>query len=206
MKNELEAVITMVEHNGDYFVSSREVAERFGKEHHNVLKAIKNLQVSENFNLVNFEAIYDVDQYGRDQKVVLMTRDGFSMLAFGFIGHEAMKWKEAFLNAFNKMEGFIKEKVPALEARIKQLESEKQNLLLDEPKKPHHLKGTVLVPVSVNTLFGNEIEYRRVLKDCDKYSDLSYKEGEIKRLASCAIGMTKKIEQLSKEIAFLRRN
>ena len=104
------------------------------------------------------------------------------------------------------MEGFIKEKLPALEARIKQLESEKKNLLLDEPKKPHHLKGTVLVPVSVNTLFGPEIEYHRVPKNSNKYSDLSYKEGELKRLSSCINGMVKKIDSLARSIALSRRN
>lgn len=33
-----------------------------------------------------------------------MTRDGFSILAMGFTGAEAMRWKEAYISAFNQME------------------------------------------------------------------------------------------------------
>ncbi|MFU7547971.1 Rha family transcriptional regulator, partial [Pseudomonas paraeruginosa] len=33
-----------------------------------------------------------------------MTRDGFTFLCMGFTGKEAARWKEAYINAFNKME------------------------------------------------------------------------------------------------------
>ncbi|MGI9701007.1 Rha family transcriptional regulator [Pseudomonas aeruginosa] len=33
-----------------------------------------------------------------------MTRDGFTFLCMGFTGEEAARWKEAYINAFNKME------------------------------------------------------------------------------------------------------
>ncbi|WXF31053.1 Rha family transcriptional regulator (plasmid) [Pseudomonas aeruginosa] len=33
-----------------------------------------------------------------------MTRDGFTFLCIGFTGKEAARWKEAYINAFNKME------------------------------------------------------------------------------------------------------
>ena len=38
-------------------IDSRTVAEVFGKEHYNVLKAIENLEVSEEFNRVNFNVV-----------------------------------------------------------------------------------------------------------------------------------------------------
>ena len=205
MRNELAQVINLVEHEGSYFVSSKEVAERFGKRHDHVLRDIENLQVPDNFRLPNFEQGAEKDGNGIDRPVVYMTKDGFSILAFGFVGKKALDWKIMFLNAFNKMGIYLAEKVPELEARVRQLESEKKNLLLDAPKKQHHLKNTVLVPVSVNTLFGPEIEYHRVLKDSDRYSDLSYKEGKIRHLSSCANGMLKNINMLAEEIAKLRR-
>jgi len=205
MRNELAQVINLVEQDGSYFVSSKEVAERFGKRHDNVLRDIEKLQVSDNFRLLNFEETSDADQCGREQKIFLMTRDGFSMLAFGFTGEEAMKWKEMFLEAFKKMEHFIAEKVPALEARIIQLETENKNMILGAPKKQHHLKNTVLVPVTVNTIFGPEIEYHRVQKDQDGFSDLTYKEGKLRQLSSFATGMLKKITLLTEEIALMRR-
>ncbi|MBL7583265.1 Rha family transcriptional regulator, partial [Pseudomonas aeruginosa] len=36
-----------------------------------------------------------------------MTRDGFTFLCMGFTGKEAARWKEAYINAFNKMEQAI---------------------------------------------------------------------------------------------------
>ena len=33
-----------------------------------------------------------------------ITRDGFAMLAMGFTGKEAMRWKEAYITSFNAME------------------------------------------------------------------------------------------------------
>ena len=204
--SEITTVINLVEQDGEYFVSSREVAKRFGKKHYNVLRDIENLQVSDNFRLLNFECSVEKDGGGIDRKIFYMTKDGFMMLAMGFTGKEATQWKETFIGAFNKMVTFIKEKIPELEAKVKKLESEKNTLLLDGIKKTHHLKNTVLVPVSVNTLFGPEIEYHRVPKDSDRYSDLSYKEGEMKRLASCLNGMAKKMDYLTREVALLRRN
>ncbi|MFU3219192.1 Rha family transcriptional regulator [Pseudomonas paraeruginosa] len=38
---------------------------------------------------------------------VRMTRDGFTLLCMGFTGKEAMHWKVAYINAFNKMEQAI---------------------------------------------------------------------------------------------------
>lgn len=205
MRNELAQVINLVEQDGSYFVSSKEVAERFGKNHFHVLRDIKNLQVPDNYRLSNFGENFEQDSQGIDRPVVYMTKDGFSILAFGFTGEKALEWKLMFLEAFNKMESFIKEKIPALEARVKQLEIENKTLLLDGPKKQHHLKNTVLVPVTVNTLFGPEIEYHRVQKDQEGFSDLTYKEGKLRQLSSFATGMLKKITELTEDIALMRR-
>jgi len=204
--SELQTVINLVEKDGEYFVSSNEVADRFGKRHRDVRRNISELQVSDNFKEHNFSRYVETNTNGVSRYVYYMSKDGFMMLAMGFTGKEATKWKENFIVAFNKMADVIKKGVPILEARIKQLESEKNTLLLGDVKKPHHLKNTVLVPVSVNTLFGPEIEYRRVKKNNINYSALSYIEGELKRLASCMSGMAKKIDTLTKESALMRRN
>lgn len=207
MERQVSAVtINLIKRENDYFVSSKEVAQRFGKRHKNILRDIDNLQVSENFQRLNFEQGVEKDTNGIDQRVIYMTRDGFSILAFGFTGSEAMQWKENFLMAFNKMEDYIKEKIPLLESRIKSLESEKDLLLLEQKKLPHPNKGKVLIPIVVNTLFGPDIEYKRVKKDNKNYSDLSYKEGELKRLTQCATGMIRKMDEIAKDIALSRRN
>jgi hypothetical protein len=38
-----------------------------------------------------------------------MTRDGFTFLCMGFTGAEAARWKEAYINAFNRMEAELQQ-------------------------------------------------------------------------------------------------
>jgi len=193
-------------------VSSKEVAEKFGKRHYHVLRDIRYLksQVPDNFYLPNFGDIYDVDSYGRDQHTINMTKDGFAILAFSFTGEKALKWKLGFLEAFNKMEHTITEQLPALRAEVESLrrnnfELTQKIMMLPAPKKQHGNKNTVIIPVAVNTMFGTEIEYKRVPKESDSFSDMTYKEGELKRLSNLMSGMVKKIHRLGEELSRLRR-
>lgn len=89
--------------NGEPVAFSRDVAKRFGKEHKHVLAAIRQILVAENsatkfFHETTFEY--------RNQKFpeFLMNRDGFSLLAMGFTGKEAVQWKLKYIEAFNQME------------------------------------------------------------------------------------------------------
>ncbi|WP_158275164.1 phage regulatory protein/antirepressor Ant [Thioclava sp. NG1] len=88
--------------------TSRIIAEKFGKQHKDVLRAIKNLECSTDFTERNFAPSEYVDTTGRTLPQMLMTRDGFSFLVMGFTGKEAAAWKEKFISAFNEMEQRIK--------------------------------------------------------------------------------------------------
>jgi len=48
------------------------------------------------------------DKYGRNQKIYLMNRDGFSLLCMGFTGKKALEWKLKYIEAFNEMEEKLK--------------------------------------------------------------------------------------------------
>jgi Rha family phage regulatory protein len=85
-------------------VTSLDVAETFGKEHKNVLRDIEALGCSEEFNRLNFEPINYLDARGREQRAYTMTRDGFTLLAMGYTGELAMRFKEAYIKQFNAME------------------------------------------------------------------------------------------------------
>jgi Rha family phage regulatory protein len=85
-------------------VSSRTVAEVFGKHHHRVLHAIRQLEIPEEINRNYFRSIEFTDSRSRAQDEIIMTRDGFSLLCMGFTGAKAMQWKLKFLAAFNAME------------------------------------------------------------------------------------------------------
>lgn len=93
--------------DGSVTTTSLIVAEKFGKDHANVLKAVENLECSQEFNRVNFNAITYTDSRGRQQRAVEMTRDGFMFLAMGFTGSAAAEWKEKFIVAFNHMEAML---------------------------------------------------------------------------------------------------
>lgn len=89
--------------NGQAVVSSLDVAERFGKQHKNVIQSIQNLAAE--FSAAKsmfFEATYE--NRGKQYPMYHMTRDGFSLLAMGFTGQEALEWKLKYIEAFNKME------------------------------------------------------------------------------------------------------
>lgn len=91
--------------------TSLRVAEVFGKQHYNVMKAIKSLDCSEEFRAVNFNASKIDYQNGNIKKQLPMyyiTRDGFMFLVMGFTGKTAAKWKEAYIKAFNEMEAKIR--------------------------------------------------------------------------------------------------
>ena len=91
-------------------VSSRDVARVFEKEHKDVLKSIRNLACSGEFNERNFAPVVYVDAKGEERPEVLMTRDGFTILAMGYTGDRAMQFKEAYIAEFNRMEGALQEK------------------------------------------------------------------------------------------------
>lgn len=85
-------------------VTSLDVAETFGKPHDKVMRDIRELGCSEEFNLANFGDISYTDSRNRAYNAKVMTRDGFTLLVMGYTGDLAMKFKEAYIKQFNAME------------------------------------------------------------------------------------------------------
>lgn len=80
------------------------VAETFGKRHADVLRAIENLECSTEFTERNFAYTpYTNEQNGQQYQKCIMTQDGFSFLVMGFTGKEAARFKEMYINEFNRM-------------------------------------------------------------------------------------------------------
>ena len=93
---------------GQITATSLQVAEHFGKRHPDVLRAIRKLEVSEEFSRCNFAPRDYFDERGKVQPMYDITRDGFAMLAMGFTGKEAARWKEAYISTFNAMEAKLR--------------------------------------------------------------------------------------------------
>ncbi|HZK28546.1 MAG TPA: phage regulatory protein/antirepressor Ant [Thermoclostridium sp.] len=96
--------VNIIPENGVMTTSSKDVSLHFGKQHSHVLRDIDLLKKDiSNFGEMFFDISID-DSYGRKQRAYAMTRDGFSLLAMGFTGSSALRWKLKYIDAFNKME------------------------------------------------------------------------------------------------------
>lgn len=124
--------------NGQPTASSRDIAEHFGKRHDHVLRDIETLGK----DLPNFgEMFFDTeipDSYGRPQRAYLMNRDGFTLLAMGFTGKEALEWKVKYINAFNAMEQELRNPKPMTANEMFSLQAQ---INLDNEREIKELKG-----------------------------------------------------------------
>ena len=99
-------------------VTSLDVAETFGKEHRRVLQDIRELGCSEDFRLHNFVQSSYENAQGKDQPLYVMTRNGFALLAMGYTGDTAMRFKEAYIQQFDQMENLLRGKLVEREKGI----------------------------------------------------------------------------------------
>ncbi|MGX7596331.1 Rha family transcriptional regulator [Planococcus plakortidis] len=94
----------LIMHNQQAVTSSTNIAETFNKQHAHILRDVDQLRKDvSNFGEMFFETT-EPDSYGRDRRIYLMNRDGFTLLAMGFTGSKALHFKVEYINAFNQME------------------------------------------------------------------------------------------------------
>lgn len=121
--------------DGQVVTTSLRVAEIFSKQHKDVLKAIRDLDCSDDFRERNFAPSFRIRQLPngmgeRQDPYYLITRDGFVFLVMGFTGKTAAKFKEAYIRAFNVME-----------ERLRRMQSSPQYTMADAPRLVHeHLE------------------------------------------------------------------
>ena len=150
--NELLPMITV--RDGKPVTTSRAVAEQFGKQHKNVIQAIEGLRTTLDetedgraFNRLNFQPVTLPDGKGEKRPAYLLTRDGFTLLAMGFTGAKAVQFKVAYINAFNRMERFIKGgglPAPAIQSIEKRLEALEQTAGAGKPDAVLEVAATFL--------------------------------------------------------------
>jgi len=97
--------------NGKALTNSLLVAQKFEKKHSHVLDAIRKiLTTTENSGVLEmFAESQYVNEQNKEQPMYIMNRDGFTLLAMGFTGKQAMQFKIDYIGEFNKMEKKIKE-------------------------------------------------------------------------------------------------
>lgn len=116
--------------NDQMLVSSLEVSRNFQKEHRHVLESIRNL-AAENSAAKNlfYESTYE--NRGKQYPMYLMNRDGFTLLAMGFTGKDALEWKLRYIQAFNEMEAKLNDPEFLVKRSMEYLEKRCNALLLE---------------------------------------------------------------------------
>lgn len=101
----------VIMHDRQAVTTSLRIAEVFGKQHKDVLEAIRDL-ISSAENSALLETYFAEGEYkasnGKANPMYYMNRDGFTLLAVGFTGKRALQFKISYINAFNSMETQIK--------------------------------------------------------------------------------------------------
>lgn len=133
--------------NNQVLTTSLKIAEVFNKEHQHVLRDIRTLMqgMSKIGDTPFFEeTTYIHEQNGQEYPMFVMNRDGFTLLAMGFTGEKALRFKLEYIKAFNMMEkecSTISFKVPttfaeALRLAAEQAEQIEAQQKLIEVQKP----------------------------------------------------------------------
>lgn len=138
----MENQIKITTSNGELVVSSRQVAENFGKEHKHVLESIRTILAAEN-SAIKFFRQSTFENRGKQYPEYWMNRDGFSLLVMGFTGKEAMEWKIKYINAFNEMEKKLSKPQLTLTEQMAQGLLAAQQLLSEKNKQVEHLTATI---------------------------------------------------------------
>jgi Rha family phage regulatory protein len=198
----MQQLIEVREQNGQFVVSSKEIAIKFGKRHSDVIRSIKNIikELPNDFTERNFASVDITSEKNLKGNAInieyFLTKDAFAFTTMGFTGKKAVNWKIKFISAFNEMENVIKNKIPELMERIALLE-------LNQKKTTKYLnaqQGTLMTPVWQENLFG-EMEVRRferkILEKVDKIDALEAMQLHAQKTMN---GINKKIEKITTEL------
>jgi Rha family phage regulatory protein len=101
--------------NNKAITTSLIVADVFSKDHKRVMQDIREMECSDEFRQHNFVLSSYVSNQNKELPMYQMNKKGFTLLAMGYTGKEAMKFKEAYIEQFEKMEEELKKPKPLSE-------------------------------------------------------------------------------------------
>ena len=130
--------------------TSLAVATVFGKLHKNVLQSIREIECSEEFGRLNFKPSSYLNEQGKSQPMVEMTRKGFEFLVLGFTGRKAAQFREAYVERFHKMEAELVKKtneIQSLSRRYEHLPFINGVNLTARTAKPYRIKNPDFIPI-----------------------------------------------------------
>ena len=169
--------------NDQVITTSLLVAETFEKEHRNVLKSIRKLMSATNVAVAQmFDETTYVNEQGKEQPMFFMNRDGFTLLAMGFSGEKALKFKVDYINAFNKMESELKsqqtKQLSAAESLLQSVQllvaHERQLAILEHNQK--NMQGAIssLYDKVYGMQFQTNMIEQKLNNEIDRYTVIGY--------------------------------
>jgi Rha family phage regulatory protein len=202
MSNEIVFVSDL---DNDVLVSSRMIAEKFEKEHRNVLASIRELVAQldsedtegSDFGLLKIQQSSYLNEQGKRMPEFRLNRDAFSILAMGFTGQKALKWKVLFLGAFDEALGSV------AKLREELSRNEQVILQLQAAKKKRTSESYLLVAHEEPCFEGHipKVTYERV--PASEISEEKRKEILTAHNAKTVAGIIKRtIEEVGVRVAF----
>lgn len=195
--------INLLIENGKVYATSREIAEDFGKEHKEVIYAVEGRidgnGIVKNKGIINdlFEGgISHVENYfikseyfsrGKQYTEYKLTKDGFTLLAMGFTGAKALKFKIDYINKFNEMEAQLQE--------VSEIMNTKGEMSLEDWNKIRFSEKR-----TINTFADCSIEdIKQLVEDFVKYAEALDTKTRVIRCNSAIKGITRLHDRLAKE-------
>lgn len=116
--------IEVVPVNGIPMVSSKNIADKFDKQHRDLLVKIRKIiKMNSDFGERNFSLSSYISDQNKELPCYNMTRDGFTMLAMELSGSKVFEWKIKYIEAFNAMESRLLKETDTLEWKQARLQS-----------------------------------------------------------------------------------
>lgn len=167
----MNAEIKTIKGSEKVVVTSLDIAETFKKEHKQVLRDIREIKCSAEFGRYNFTPTSYIDQWNRKQPMYYVTRDGFTLLAMGYTGEKALRFKEGYIKQFSEMEKTLidkeRERVKVTTCRLALTEALQQSV-----ENLHGHSYSLYTDLIYKAVFGKNTRQLRETLKLDKKANL----------------------------------
>lgn len=101
---------SVILHDDRPATTSLEIAKFFKKRHDVVLRDVRNIMDNcpQSFSAHNFVGANYIDDQAKNRPMFIIFKDGFTLLVMGYTGPEALRFKLAYIQAFNALEAELR--------------------------------------------------------------------------------------------------
>lgn len=103
--NNLERLVEMKEINKKLVAATTSllIAQKFGREHKNILQSLDHLIAEGEFNELNFQPVKYLDNKGEKRKMLLLDEELATVFIMRMTGTDVVKWQREYVQAFRAM-------------------------------------------------------------------------------------------------------